>query len=135
VDGHLLTWDMSDEFAALTVQPSHRYTGSEGPTTTFHLAVRDDRLWMGLALLPTSRTVDLSLQPGVLGQVLSVGTGPTAPGTAGATVAGWVAGLVGASRSWRPADPAGLGPVATVGGAALPLLGSAQSPSAPCRRP
>ena len=125
VDGHLLTWGVSDDRAELTVQPSDRRAGTSGPTTTFHLAVRDDRLWIGLALLPTSRTVDISLQPGVLGQVLSVGTGPCAPGTAGATVAGWVTGLVGASRSWRPSDPAGLGPVATVGGAALPLLGSA----------
>ena len=80
---------------------------------------------MGLALLPTSRTVDISLQPGVLGQVLCVGTGPCAPGTAGATVARWVTGLLADSRSWRPDDPADLGPVATVGGAALPLLGTA----------
>jgi hypothetical protein len=125
VDGHVLTWDVSIGQAELTVQSWDRYAGTSGPTTVFHLAVRDDRLKISLALLPTSRTIDVSLQPGVLGQVLPVGTGPSAPGTAGATVAGWVTSLVGTSYSWRPSDPAGLGPVATVGGAVLPLLGNA----------
>ena len=125
MDGHLLNWDASGDHAELNVQVSDRHAGTTGPTTTFHLAVRDDRLWIGLALLPTSRTVDISLQPGVFGQVLPFGVGPSAPGTAGATVAAWVAGLVGATRCWRPSDPAGMGPVATVGGAALPLLGYA----------
>ena len=125
VDGHLLTWQRRGVGAVLTVGACG-YPGARRPgTTTFVLTVRDDRLRVELALLPTSRTVDVTLQPDVFGQVLPADAGPCADGSAGAVVAEWVASLAAGTRMWRPADPASAGLLAVVGGAALPLLGAA----------
>ena len=125
MDGHVLSWDRRHLGAELTVRPADGHTGATGACTTFHLQVHHHRLQIELALLPTARTVDISLQPGILAQVVPGCSGPCRAGTAGAIVAGWIAALVGPTRAWRPDDPVGLGPVGTVGGAALPFLGAA----------
>lgn len=125
VDGHVLGWERRDGGAVLEVADGSGPTDRPTRATTFVLAVHDDRLRVGLAMLPTTRTVDVSLQPDLVGRVLSVDPGPCADGSAGAAVARWVVSLAGGTRMWRPTDPAATGLVAVVGGAALPLLGAA----------
>ena len=125
VDGHLLGWERRDAGAVLEVAAGAGSDDRSVRATTFVLGVHDDRLRVELALLPTSRTVDVSLQPGLFGRVLPVKPGPCADGSAGATIARWVASLAGGTRMWRPADPSATGLLAVVGGAALPLLGAA----------
>ena len=125
VDGHLLGWERRGAGAVLEVVEGAGRPGRRARTSTFVLGVRDDRLRVELAMLPTSRTIDVTRQPGLFGQVLPLGPGPCTDGSAGAAVARWVASLAGGTRMWRPADPAGAGLVAVVGGAALPLLGAA----------
>ena len=125
VDGHLLGWHRQSDGAVLEVGASGVGGDRRPGTTTFVLRVRDDRLQVDLALLPTSRTVDVTLQPDLFGQVLPMDPGPCADGTAGAVVARWVVTLGAGNRMWCPADPAPADLMAVLGGAALPLLGAA----------
>ena len=125
VDGHLLGWERRGAGADLTVGPASHGARCGPDVTSFRLAVADGRLRVALALLPTDRTVDVSLQPDVFRQVLPVDDGPCAAGSAGAVVTGWVVSLLDGTGAWRPDDPEGAGLLATVGGAALPLLGLA----------
>ena len=124
MDGHLLGWERRGAGAVLEVADGGS-RGARAPTTTFVMGVHHDRLRVELALPPTSRTVDVSLQPDLFGQVMPVGPGPCADGSAGATVARWIVSLADGTRMWRPADPVAVGLLAVVGGAALPLLGAA----------
>jgi hypothetical protein len=125
VDGHLLQWQRQGSSGELAVHPLSDGVPAPGTGTSFRFAVREDRLLVELALLPIARTVDVSLQPDLLRQVLPIGHGPCRPGTAGSTVARWVVSLLEGTRAWRPADPDRSGLMATVGGAAFPLLGNA----------
>ena len=124
MDGHVLGWERRGAGAVLEVADGAG-RGARASTTTFVLDVQHDRLRVELALLPTSRTVDVSLQPDLFGQVLPVGPGPCADGSAGATVARWIVSLADGTRMWRPAEPTAVGLLAVVGGAVLPLLGAA----------
>ncbi len=123
-DGHLLTWERRGPSATMTIAPAGGRPGRGAPTT-FVLTVVEGRLRLGMALVPLNRAVDVSLQPGVLTQVLPAAPGPCDPGSAAAVVARWAADLAGDGGGWRPADPMAVGPVGTLGGAVLPLLGAA----------
>ncbi len=130
VDGHLLTWDVGAAGATLTVAPALGPSRPAARPTVFRLTAIEGRMRLGLALLPTDRVIDVSHQPALLTQVLPVGLGPCAPGSAGATVARWIGDLAGVMGAWRHCDPAVIGLVGTVGGAALPLLGAAYAAGA-----
>jgi hypothetical protein len=125
VDGHVLAWERHGDGAVLEVADGTGPCGRPARSTTFVLGVHDGRLRVELALVPTSRRVDVSFQPDLFGQILPVGPGPCADGSAGAAVAHRVASLGAGTAMWCPADPAGSGLLAVVGGAALPLLGAA----------
>ena len=125
VDGHILEWERRGQAGQLTVRPLSSGVPAFGSGTTFRLRVDEDRLKVELALLPTSRTVDVSLQPDLFGQVLPVDYGSSIAGSAGSTVIWWIVALLTGTRAWCPSDPDGSGLVATAGGAALALLGSA----------
>ena len=126
MDGHLLGWERRDAGAVLEVAAGAGPGDGRCRTTTFVLGVHDDRLRVELAMLPTSRTVDVSLQPDLFGRVLPVDPGPCADGSAGAAVArlGGVAGrgAPGCGARRTPPAPAS-SPWSAV--AALPLLGAA----------
>ena len=119
MDGHLLVWERHGADADLTVGPASHGARCGPDATSFRFAVVDGRLRVALALLPTDRTVDVSLQPDVFRQVLPVDDGSCAAGSAGAAVTGWVVSLLDGTGAWRPDDPEGAGLLATVGGAAL----------------
>lgn len=125
VDGHLLEWERCGAGADLAVRPASAGAPCAPTGTSFRFAVADGRLRVALALFPTDRTIDVSLQPDIFRQVLPVGDGSCAPGSAGAVVTGWIVSLLDGTGAWRPDDPEGAGLLATVGGAALPLLGLA----------
>lgn len=123
VDRHLLTWERHEFGAVLSVQEKAR--ARPEATTTFRVTAGEGRLRVGLALLPTDRVVDVSLQPAIFTQVLPGGSGPCPPGSAGAQVARWLADLSLEAGGWSPADLSGVDVVGTAGGVVLPLLGAA----------
>ena len=90
-----------------------------------HFDVSGHRLRISLHFVPVKRAVDVSRQPAIFEPVLPVGRGPCPPGSAGSTVAHWIADLAGTATAWRPEDPAASGLTGTAGGVAFPLLGSA----------
>ena len=91
VDGHALEWERNDRSAVLGVRPLSDSVGPPRAPTSFRFEVREGRLHVALALLPTDRAVDISLQPDILRQVLPIEDGPAVPGSAASTVARWVA--------------------------------------------
>ncbi len=125
VDGHALEWDRNDRSAVLGVRPLSDSVGPPRAPTSFRFEVREGRLHVALALLPTDRAVDISLQPDILRQVLPIEDGPAVPGSAASTVARWVAPLLEGTSAWQPADRDRCGLLALLSGAALPLLGAA----------
>ena len=119
MDGLHLQWEDGDYGAVLEIGAA-----PQTATSAFVFRGSDGRLDVGMALLPTSRVVDVARQPAVFGQVLPVAAGGCPAGTCGSIVARWVTRAAERRSTWHPEDPDDLGLVGTVGGCALPLLGA-----------
>ena len=126
VDGCLLSWEADGTGALFGVCGSNEGFASPAGNSMFRFTARGRRLCVGLGFPPTSRFLDVSIQPAVFEQVLPAGScTPSRPGSSASILARWVAKLAELTPTWRPSEPDHLGVVGTVGGAAFPLLGAA----------
>ncbi|HEY4946442.1 MAG TPA: hypothetical protein VII19_00990, partial [Acidimicrobiales bacterium] len=125
VDGWVLSWESDHEGALLGISSGDRRTSPSAGRSAFRLTARGKRLGVGMAFLPTTRVIDVSIQPAVLEEVLAIEGGSCRPGSCGSIVAGWIARLADLVSAWRPIDPDVAGVNGTIGGAAFPLLGAA----------
>lgn len=105
-----LRWTEGAGHAELTVE-------RPGRTTTVRFDVDGRRARVGLALAPRTRSVDVSLQPGLV-ELLAGRLGAGAACQAGR----WLGGFTAARLRWSPAEAT---LTARVGGAAFPLLAAA----------
>ncbi len=125
VDGWVLSWESDHEGALLGISSGDRRPSPSAGRSAFRLTARGKRLGVGMAFLPTTRVIDVSIQPAVLEEVLAIEGGSCRPGSCGSIVAGWIARLADLVSAWRPIDPDVAGVNGTIGGAAFPLLGAA----------
>jgi len=125
VDGCLLGWEADMGTGELTIGKVTNPEADRRPRTTLRLEAVAHRMRISLNFRQIRKSVDVSVQPSLFEHVLPVGRGPCRPGTAGSTVARWVAELAGTRDVWRPPDPDEVGLVGTAGGAAFPVLGAA----------
>ncbi len=125
VDGTALSWVDDPSGARLEVGTSDAGGPSRAARSAFRLTPEGGRIRVGMALIPTTRVVDISIQPSVLMEVLPIDVGSCRPGSSGSVAARWVARLSERSSIWHPSDPDSAGLIRTVGGGAFPLLGAA----------
>src|SRR5664280_507603 len=124
IDSCLLGWESDRSGAMLEVESCAGAQALPASRTAFRLTAMGRRIGIGIAFLPTSRVIDVSIQPGVFEAVLPIDSGSCQPGTCGSIVANWITGLAEIASAWRPSDPDVAGLVGTAGGAAFPLLGA-----------
>lgn len=70
VEGSILSWELESGAARLEIDASSGPTAPFTSKSAFRLTSLNGRLSIGLALLPTSRVIDISIQPGVMQEVL-----------------------------------------------------------------
>lgn len=125
-EGAHLSWDPHSNGARLQIGKAQIAGADNQPAlSTFDFLVQDGRLTLSVAMVPTTRVIDVSRQPAILNELLARESEASTPGSSSSVIARWVSALAERCSIWHPQDPDAAGLTRTVGGAVFPLLGAA----------